>query len=136
MTTSYETTARGIITLGSFVLLCKGNGQGFWTLPGGHVERGEHPAEALKREMCEETGREVSSLAYLTTLQNHFEKRGVHVEEEMWLYRATLTPILKEDPPQAREEHLEYAWAPVVEVSLWQVMPPAVIPFIQLVGGG
>jgi hypothetical protein len=85
--------------------------------------------------MWEETGREVSSEQYLTTLQNDFEKGGVHIQEEMWLYRATLTPRLVEDPAQSREEHLEYAWAPVVEVPLWNVMPPAVVPYIQFVGG-
>jgi hypothetical protein len=72
---------------------------------------------------------------YLTTLQNDFDKGGVHIQEEMWLYRATLTPIFREDPAQATEDHLEYAWAPVVDVALWNVMPPTVIPYVEFVGG-
>ncbi len=35
-------------------------GDVYWTLPGGHVERGETPEEAVVREMFEETGIRVS----------------------------------------------------------------------------
>ena len=30
--------------------------KGLWSLPGGYVELGEHPTDALKREILEETG--------------------------------------------------------------------------------
>ena len=135
METRQERTARAIITLGSFVMLCRGKGEPYWCLPGGHCEAGELPADAVKRELLEETGRDTATLRYLTTLQNNYDKRGVHIEEEMHLFRAALTPILKEDPAQSAEDHLEYAWAPVVDLPLWNIQPPAVIPWMQLVGG-
>lgn len=131
-----ERTARAIIPMGSYVLLSRDKTEQYWVLPGGHIENGEVPADAVKRELWEETGREVSRLSYLTTLQNDFDKQGVHIQEEMWVYRADLTPILRENPAQSKEDWLEFAWAPIVDIAMWHVMPPAVVPFIQLVGGG
>jgi ADP-ribose pyrophosphatase YjhB (NUDIX family) len=33
--------------------------RGLWTVPGGHLEAGEHLSEAVRREVAEETGLEV-----------------------------------------------------------------------------
>jgi 8-oxo-dGTP pyrophosphatase MutT (NUDIX family) len=45
------------------VLLVKHSyrGRGGWSLPGGYAKGGEHPKEALEREVKEETGFEVSA---------------------------------------------------------------------------
>ena len=51
------------------ILLCRiapgYPGAGRWTLPGGGVEWGEHPEEALVREVYEESGFELESFSYL-----------------------------------------------------------------------
>lgn len=36
-------------------------GSGHWSLPGGYAKSGEHPTEAVEREVKEETGYEVSA---------------------------------------------------------------------------
>jgi 8-oxo-dGTP diphosphatase len=49
------------------LLLCRRAGdpfKGFWDLPGGFVEEGEHPLETLRRELHEETGLEVEPLEF------------------------------------------------------------------------
>jgi ADP-ribose pyrophosphatase YjhB (NUDIX family) len=53
--------AYGLIVRNDEILLCRlsdkvPNAAGKWTLPGGGVEFGEHPEEAMMRELLEETG--------------------------------------------------------------------------------
>ena len=52
--------AYAVCTDGDRLLLCRvgpGNlGTGLWTLPGGGVDFGEHPDDAVLRELTEETG--------------------------------------------------------------------------------
>ncbi len=53
-------SAYGLVTDDDHLLLCRLSGHlpdaGRWTLPGGGVEFGEHPAAAMVREVEEETG--------------------------------------------------------------------------------
>lgn len=61
----------GLIRNNNQVLLCRLSGevvphyQGWWTLPGGGMEFGEHPEETLVREVLEETGLTVRPSGFL-----------------------------------------------------------------------
>src|SRR5688500_6850486 len=46
--------------------------EGTWTLPGGGLDFGEHPAEAVVRELAEETGLrgQVLTLAFVESMTN------------------------------------------------------------------
>lgn len=86
--------------------------RGCWDLPGGFLEKGEHPADGLKRELREETGLEVEILEPLgffldrypepgeTTLNLYFiarvtrgePKPGSDVAEIRWFPRDALPP--------------------------------------------
>ena len=50
---------------------------GVWTLPGGGVDRGESPSEALAREIYEETGQHIDITRILTLESEHWIGRSL-----------------------------------------------------------
>jgi len=69
-----------------------------WGLPGGFIDRGEQPADAIRREIREETGIELNDLKMLRV-----RTLGRHVEI---LFSATTLG----DPEVRSREILELAW--------------------------
>lgn len=58
----------GIIRKDGQVLLLRRSDNGRWALPGGAVDPGEHPAEAVVREVWEETGLRVRPVRILAVI--------------------------------------------------------------------
>lgn len=59
MTRRYCLVATAYVVRGDKTLLLKHKKLGLWLPPGGHVEPGETPDEAVRREVREETGLEI-----------------------------------------------------------------------------
>jgi mutator protein MutT len=77
---------------------------GEWTLPGGRVEEGESPEEALLRELREETaidGRVVASLGVVT-----ISREGA----EYAIHEYLVTPA-RDDMARAGDDAAEVRWA-------------------------
>ena len=60
------------VTVAVFIFLLAG----YWDLPGGFVEEGEHPLDALRRELREETGLEIEPGAFLGIWVDTYSEDG------------------------------------------------------------
>lgn len=88
-----------------------------WQLPGGAVEFGEHPEEALKREMKEELGIEVGIIRLIPKLFHRLENN----------WHAVLISYLcypKHERIKLNEEATEYKWATKQEIKLLDNLGP------------
>jgi len=90
---------------GRLLLVRRGTepGRGLWSVPGGRVEPGESAAEAVVREVCEETGLAVVAGRLVGTVERDGPDGVVYVIED---YEAavegSLEPRAGDDADQAR----------------------------------
>ena len=83
--------------------------KGSWCIPGGHIDFGEHPDEAVKREVNEETGLTVTAIRFFHYYSEYYQDMDWHAVA--LIYVAETEGALS---PQAGEVK-ELKWVPPEE---------------------
>jgi 8-oxo-dGTP diphosphatase len=101
-----------VVDEGDLLLIRRGRGpaQGEWAIPGGRVRAGELLAEAVVRELAEETGLE----GICEDLVGWAERIGDDHHFVILDFRVTL---LERSEPTAGDDAAEAAWVPLVDVA-------------------
>ena len=88
----------------------RGPGAGAWSVPGGRVESGETLAEAVVRELAEETGLE----GVCGELLGWVERMG---DEHHFVILDFLVDVLEGRDPVAGDDAVDARWVPLPEVG-------------------
>jgi len=91
---------------------------GLWEFPGGKVEEGETPEEALVREVREEVGVEIRRLRPYAFVHHAYPEKRIL----MLAYRC-------EAADEPGDAELEWRWQPLAELDAAS-MPPADAPIV------
>ncbi len=103
-----ELIVRAVIQRGDEFLLAKQITASNTFLPGGHIESGEYAEEALRRELLEELGVEVTIGKFVGVLEHKFtDRHGRDYEEINLIFVAEI----KEEKPSSKEGHIEFLWS-------------------------
>jgi ADP-ribose pyrophosphatase YjhB (NUDIX family) len=134
-----EPIARALCLRGSAVLLCRNTKHGYLYLPGGHIEFGEPAAEALVRELAEETDlppiAPAAARLVLVTEQTFRDRKRSHHELNLVFH-------MEHDWPEqvvSREDGIAFDWVDLAAVPDLDIRPPEIKAWLAaggMVAGG
>jgi 8-oxo-dGTP diphosphatase len=118
----FRIAVRGVLLdhLGRFLILRRAKEargeKGYWELPGGGLDFGETPQDALKREVFEETHLSCRITEPLV-VWNH------HREDQVQIIGMTFSCDLPEGDIVLSHEHDDYAWVTLDTLKDYKVFP-------------
>lgn len=125
-----EVIARGLLTRGPAVLVCRNLAKGYCYLPGGHVEPGELAAESLVREFAEETGLKVNVGPPALVAEVVFGKGGHEINAVFHVEHRGPPP----ETVESQEPDIGFEWLDAAAIVDADLRPRAIKAW--LVGGG
>jgi len=103
----------------ALLLVRRGHGPagGQWAVPGGRVEAGETMAEAVVREVAEETGLPVVCEHLIGWVER------IDAEHHFVIFDFAATPLADDEPLRAGDDAAEVAWVPLSQVTELDLVP-------------
>ena len=126
-----EIIVRAIIKNQNTILLCKSVSKKHAYLPGGHVEVGETPEEAMLREIDEELGVPIKIQKKLGILENRWKEGGEWIHELSIIFVASSTKIETKKNPMAKEKNLQFFWNSPETLEKAGFRPRSFIPHLS-----
>lgn len=117
----FEVCARVVIIYDGKLLVCKNKSKNYYFFPGGHIEFGEKAEQALKRELKEELGINVSRFLYIGTVENIFGEDGVRHHEINLVFQADIKKISL----SSKEDHIGFDFIKIKNLKREKIYPLA-----------
>ena len=123
--------AAGIIIHNGKILVHRDINKNHYALIGGRVEIGENSADTVRREIKEETGKDIEITGYIATIENFFEMKGSKYHEIMFVHKVEFT---NEEDKKIEytikniegKEYLQYEWIDLNKIDEYPVLPAAI----------
>lgn len=130
--------AAGIIIHNNKVLLHHNTQDTYYALLGGRVKFGENSADAVRREIREELGKEVEITGYISTVENFFEIKGKQYHEIMFVHKVEFT---NDDDKKIEytlkniegntEKDIQYEWISLEDLESTCIKPVIIKQILQ-----
>lgn len=116
----------GILEHKDYILLHKCKNKDYYALIGGRIKIGETSEEAIKREILEETGKEVEIVKYIATIENFFKEESQKYHEINFIYQLKFkeeNENIEKIENKEGKKYIEYKWISKKEIENIKILP-------------